>query len=489
MRQAIALLVLLALLGTAGCEDSLRPELPQLQLRIVYPLASDSLFDRDTVGFAGEAVADDVGLIPDDSLWWEEDGIELGRGRLIQHVVRYGARSYTFKARYSGREGSASVDVTVHGSVGRVRWVAPLLGASHDGLAMSPDGVIYARDGSGRVVAIAPDGTSLWHLELPFSLVGGPPAIGPDGTIYYSHYGRVVDEEGGVVAITHAGSIKWIFYTELNAPPGSAHYHIHGSMAVDASGSTYFGTEEYGAPLYGVNPDGSLKWRVEMRPNTYRKFWGSTVLLDDSLAISLEAFGLLVAVHTETGAVVWTDSLPAYSFSDHAPAIGHDGTIYIAKYSTLYALSPLGTEKWRRNLAPWGRGGGPVLGGDRLYLRNSAGGVLVATITGEALLDFGPSGESFDAWLTLGANGVVYVAAKEKLYSYDKAGNLRFAITAPGDSAIFYGGDGPLIGPDGTIYVRTSNGVVAVRDTVGPDPEAAWPTFQGGPMRQGRRAR
>ncbi|NIR43515.1 MAG: hypothetical protein GWN08_05610, partial [Gemmatimonadetes bacterium] len=47
----------------------------------------------------------------------------------------------------------------------------------------------------------------------------------------------------------------------------------------------------------------------------------------------------------------------------------------------------------------------------------------------------------------------------------------------------------PIIAPDGTVYIRIGSlGVFALRDTVGAAADAAWPTYQGGWMRQGRRA-
>jgi hypothetical protein len=48
-------------------------------------------------------------------------------------------------------------------------------------------------------------------------------------------------------------------------------------------------------------------------------------------------------------------------------------------------------------------------------------------------------------------------------------------------------GDSPVIGDDGTVYVRASGvGVMAFRDTVGPSTTAPWPTLQGNFQRTGR---
>jgi hypothetical protein len=125
-------------------------------LRIITPLPSDTLFDTETIFFAGEATPEGFGLLPDGSLWWTEDGIEIGRGRHIQHLASVGRHTFGFHARYGERSDSVLLAASVMTTMGRVLWTAPLAG-SDEGLALSPDGVIYAQDGSA-VVAVGPDG-------------------------------------------------------------------------------------------------------------------------------------------------------------------------------------------------------------------------------------------------------------------------------------------------------------------------------------------
>ncbi|MHC4066661.1 MAG: outer membrane protein assembly factor BamB family protein [Planctomycetota bacterium] len=475
-----------AIMAAASCgDDPTRPpnDLAPLELRIITPLPSDTLFDTETIFFAGEATAEDFGLLPDGSLWWTEDGIEIGRGRHIQHLASVGRHTFGFHARYGERSDSVLLAASVMTTMGRVLWTAPLAG-SDEGLALSPDGVIYAQDGSA-VVAVGPDGELDWRLELSFRLESGPPAVGPDGTVYYGHYDRMEFQPGGVMAIDPTGTIKWTFYAEEHGPPGSTWYHVHGGIAVGPGGSSYFGTDEdYGA-LYGVNPDGSLKWRTETRPDArYTNIWASTMLLGDTLAVVVAEDGMLSAVNTATGAVSWNDNLGWYSWADYVAAEGPQGNLYIARGGALSAYTPAGSLLWRQTLDPYVDAGCPLIGSDRIYLAYSGKPVRVFDLNGNLVTQFGPR-ESPGPSTTLAANGVTYVETDSKLYSFDAQGDLRFATAVP------YGGGyrvGPVVAPDGTVYVRVNSvGVLAIRDTVGPAPDAAWPTYQGGWTRQGRR--
>ncbi len=484
-------LVISAIVAAAACgDDPAQPptDLAPLELRIITPLPSDTLFDADTIFFAGEATAEDVGLLPDGSLWWTEDGIEIGRGRHIKHLASLGRHTFGFHARYRERADSVLMAAPVMTTMGRVLWTVPLAGAAYEkGLALGPSDVVYARN-ANRVIALGPDGQRIWQLDLPFSLVVGPPSVGTDGTVHYSHYGWKMNEEGGVVAIDPAGTIKWIFYTEENSPPGSSYYHIHGGIAVSPDGSTYFGTDEFYGPLYGLNPDGTLKWRVETRPERYHSYiWGSTVLLGDTLAVATTEDGILTAVNTATGAVSWRDSLGYFNQWDYAAAVGPLGNLYVARGWSLSAYTPAGLLLWRQALDPHVAPGSPLIGSDRIYLAHSRGPIRVFDLNGQLITQFGPAESPYPGpSATLAANGVTYVETDSKLYSFDAQGDLRFATAVP------YGNGyrvGPVIASDGTVYVRVNSvGVLAIRDTVGPAPDAAWPTFQGGWTRQGRRA-
>src|SRR5260221_12331708 len=82
-------------------------------------------------------------------------------------------------------------------------------------------------------------GTQLWVYEAG-NPIGGSPALGLDGTVYFSN--------GTLFAITNSGSNRWSF------PLGNA--SGYSSPAVAADGTIYVSS----GSLYAVKADGSQKW-------------------------------------------------------------------------------------------------------------------------------------------------------------------------------------------------------------------------------------
>lgn len=486
-----------AVLGASlasGCDDDpSRPELPPLELEIVFPISGDSAFAGDTLRLVGEAVADDIGLLPDDSLWWSEAQLELGRGRVVEHVISTeGDHTYRFHARYGAREGSTSLELRVRGSgVGTILWTIPLDESGADGLAMSPDGVLYALDRDGHeAVAIAPDGRVLWRSALGAE-ASGPPAVGPDGSLFYGFSYGSTGERGGVMALRGDGSFKWVFETEDFGPPGSDYYHVHAGAAVGDDGTVYFTSEEDDAPVYAVRPDGTLGWRAATYPFGATRLSGYPVLVGDSLVVVFERRNDIVGVGARDGTLRWKAPIHGYisATAQPAAAVGADGTIYVARSDTLVAFGPDGTEVWRATLdhsMSWG--GSPTVGASHIFLGTGAGGVLVLDASGALVSRLGPDWP-YAAAATVAADQVVYVAGPDSLFSYNLEGR-RFAVAVSHSTGFAAAQGGPLVGPDGTVYLRASAvGVIAIRDTVGPAVDEPWPTFMGGPARRGRSQR
>jgi outer membrane protein assembly factor BamB len=73
-----------------------------------------------------------------------------------------------------------------------------------------------------------------------------------------------------------------------------------------------------------------------------------------------------------------------------------------------------------------------------------------------------------------------------ELWAYNLDGTVRFRAATLGASPA---GDSPIVGRDGTVYVRGDNTIVAVWDTLGPDPASPWPGYRGGASRRGTQAR
>jgi outer membrane protein assembly factor BamB len=141
---------------------------------------------------------------------------------------------------------------------------------------IADDGTIYAVSLDDHLYALYPNGTLKWRINTGEG--GTSPTIGQDGTIYCGYTKlRAIDPDDG--------SIKWSFN------PGERRT-IQGSTPCNsADGTIYFGThigETDGGELIAVNPDGTERWRIKV-------------------------------------ATIWTDS---------APAIGEDGTVYIGSWDS-----------------------------------------------------------------------------------------------------------------------------------------------------------
>jgi hypothetical protein len=480
--------VLVLALIVAACEEVVAPEPPPLELEIIAPSAADSLFDGDSVLLVGDARAPDLGPLPDDSLWWTDNGLELGRGRAVKVLLVGAPHLLGWHARYGARSDSVSELLRVVGSgIGRLLWTVPLDSSYVDGASLSPSGVLYALERGGeRLVAISGDGNVLWRADLGAYVYGHPPAIGLDGTIYYGIVYSDDGARGGVVAMAPDGTRKWVFATNDYGPPGNWYYHVHGGIAVGADGTVYFVSEERDAPMYAVAPNGRLKWRTSTRPDGGTRFWTHVTLVGESLAVAVQRNDSVVAVATGDGAVRWKSSLPGFSFDQHTAAVGVDGTVYICKGTTLLAVRPDGREAWRRTI-PFAGPGSPAIAGTRLFLAMSSGGALVYSLAGDSVGSIGRAEGSVTGTVAVGANGVIYIAGADTLFSYGADGVLRFRT--PISRGLYFAADpGPVIGPDGTLYYRGFTALAAIRDTVGPAVGEVWPGFQGGPTRSGRRA-
>ena len=482
-------------MGALTCADPLAPA--PLLIHVVEPASPATVSVLDTVWLLGEATAEDIGLLPEDSVWWALGAVELSRGRGYRSRLPAGVHVASFHGRYGARHDSAQVTVVVVGSgVGAIRWVVPLPNQGDAvGLSQGLDGTLYALDGTQVLTAIGTDGGVRWRTDLPVFAPRLVPSIGPDGTLYLPYW----DPGGGVLAISPSGTVLWDFNIRAQAPPGSAFYHVHGHAAVGADGTVYIASEEDSGAVYAVNPDGSLKWRTRTRTTetSRTRFTGPVTLVGDSLVVSLRRdVGRLrlFALSATDGAVRWNAPLGELGIETPGPAIGLNGTIYVVSSGNGYpappmsAVSPAGDSIWMRpDLLSVNRQGGPTVRGGRMFVPGVDGEVEVSSTTdGTSVTSWGPPlGVERAGSATIGRNGVVYVLGRQALVSYAADGQVRFVLPFPQTLLL---GEAPIVGADGTVYVRvTGFGVVAVGDTVGPAADADWPTFQGNFQRQGRR--
>ncbi len=185
--------------------------------------------------------------------------------------------------------------ITALNTDGTKKWFKQLSYSVMSPPTISTDGTVYFMDHRGELYALFPSGSTKWSYDLSTSVFYESPSIGPDGTLY-------VPAGSGMYAFTPNGDLKWDFQTVSNINP---------FPAIGADGTIYFGNDRPWVDLspnessdkhvYALNTDGSLKWSYE--------FDGDV-------------------------------------FMTSPPAIGSDGTVYVATSDgTIYAFGGSVEEK------------------------------------------------------------------------------------------------------------------------------------------------
>jgi outer membrane protein assembly factor BamB len=244
-------------------------------------------------------------------------------------------------------------------------------------------------------------------------------------------------------------TVKW----QVSHPP-----YINGSADIvyDANGVLYFSISYVGMPatLYALNPDGSERWEQELDApyNAYCPAIG-----DDGTIYVAQESGALYAFN-QAGIEKWRFAgRNNMSFAALVePAIGSDGTIYVTgpKEDTtndtyLYAVNPDGTLRWEHyfdgydaSAAAVGNDGTLYCGSadGRLYAFDPAGVVKWTYDTGQLWNPRTPA---------VGGNGLVYYSnSTQKVYAVGTDGVLAWTYELP--DVIYV----PLaVGPDGSVYV------------------------------------
>ncbi len=237
----------------------------------------------------------------------------------------------------------------------------------------------------GIIYAINPDGTSKWNYTINESNYGnswswGAPAIGPDGTIYFTGVISSYRLTGRLYAINPNGILKW---QKIINPNPSYNTDLRISSVVAKDGSIiitpcYYNYSDHTSVVYVFNPDGSEKWTTII-PHTLVK--GLALASDGTIYVTgwcenvNSIVGILYAIGSD-GSIKWNYTTE-YQLNFN-PVIGSDGTIYFGEGElpdTLYALNSDGTVKWS---LPVQTTTAPVIG--------SSGALYVGIVTTDSIL-------------------------------------------------------------------------------------------------------
>jgi FOG: WD40-like repeat len=241
---------------------------------------------------------------------------------------------------------------------GYFQWPAGMGFKNYASVSILPNGlVVYP--GVGRVDAVGSEGKTVWEypepnppitVDLLLANNGRPPrgnfwlesgiAVSPDGTMYAGAANSTM------VAISPEGVFLWDFKSK----PGSVN---RATPLISIDGTIYFAAGDGG--LYALNADGTQKWAVEIRAPII-----ATPMLAVDGTIYVATGAALVAVSSEGKILA---QVPLDQEADSFPTLGPDGTIYVASLSgkimalagTHGALMNSSWPKFQADLANSGR--------------------------------------------------------------------------------------------------------------------------------------
>ena len=208
---------------------------------------------------------------------------------------------------------------------------------THAGVQAPPaiglDGTIYIGSGDGRFYALAPDGTEKWHFQTG-NTIQGAAALGADGTVY------VNSRDGNLYALSQKGTEKW-HYT-------SGEYYNDMSPVIGPDATIYIGV---GSKIHALDSEGNELWDQEVGVVGSPSGNISVVIGPvGRLYATSGGDGMRMVAFTHEGKRLWSFPFgaPTAMTFPPSPAIGADGTIYIATSdSYLYAINPDGSLKWK----------------------------------------------------------------------------------------------------------------------------------------------
>lgn len=300
----------------SGLSPHLGPGKPELLWQVAYGSYEGScpVVAEDGTIYIGSGATDPYrktklhALRPDGTLLWDfrTNGLEVAPSATIS------PDGTVYVASWVGTGGKGRLYALRPD--GSLRWERPL-GDLVDAPAIAADGTIYALDdgafgGRSQLHALDPDGTVRWEYDMGGLLHQSPPAVGPDGTVYFGASvdmsypnGESYDYRGMLLAIDPEGRARWRFDPrdsagdqDMGQPPAVA---PDGTVYI-LSGDPSTGLGADTGTLYAVGPDGRERWRYRVKGNP-----------------------------------------------QSGPSVGADGTVYFACAGTVYAVHPDGTERWR----------------------------------------------------------------------------------------------------------------------------------------------
>ncbi len=335
---------------------------------------------------------------------------------------------------------------------GRVGWRCELPNETFAAPSVGPDRTIYVLDRDGCLSALSESGSIMWESR-EFDGATGSPVIGPDSVLYLGG-GFAADRHGRL--IWHVESIP-----DLDRMP-----------ALGADRTIHYGRA-------ALNPDGTVQWEFS-QPSRYT---GLAIASDSAICFGARMADTtaLFALNPD-GSVRWRHELEPYSWFG-SPAIGPDGTIYIAVDDAgLHAIDQEGRLKWRFAVEYLDANPVVVSADGTVFCFNCGPDLLYALDPGGALKWRFATKQGIAEAPVVAADGTVYVADHGgAIHALDQNG-VRLWTCETGSPIRT-----PLtLGPDGTVYFADWNGYLVAVGGSSPPSNDGWPMLGHDPQHTGR---
>ena len=348
----------------------------------------------------------------------------------------------------------------------RILWQSPYSGDF--GPTLGKDGAVYLVK-AWSLVALKPDGSKNWEIQTTSIGQGAASAsVGEDGNIYVGTY------NAGLLSISPQGAVNWSFPGASSGAPYTP--------AIGADGTIYFSS---GANLYAVNTNGAQRWSyTAVSPITTSPTIGSDGTIYFGTAASAEVAAKTVAVEP-LGQKLWETPLDTSSLT--ALAIDRDGNIYGRACLTPQGVPQWGIpQEYQEPLTSLSVGwGGEILAyfnsSLSSYSRAAAysplGYQLWETVTSAA--GYPTTAPNQASGFVADADGTIYVTVGSSLQAFwPQNGATRWTLNVGGS---LHGNPDPIMSDSGVIYVTGGNGgnpgadgTYAIQASCGPA-NSGWP--------------
>jgi outer membrane protein assembly factor BamB len=332
------------------------------------------------------------------------------------------------------------------------------------------------------------DARMLWGSALPGEIYYSSPVLSTDAmSVYTGTSTWLTGVHGGpnyFIALNAAtGSESWRFPLGTN--------EVRSTPAVAADGSIYFTAEvrdpvshaAIGDKLFHLSAAGDSLWTYDINPSAVTIDVGQSSPAIGPDGTVYVAGDRLYAI-TSAGTLRWTALGPAFEALRNAPAIGPDGTVYFVYHNiSLTALRPAdGSVIWSTQLGVNDHCfASPAIGADgTIYVCTQPGLVYAVSSSGQILWTFSLASAGFSGTLrsspAVGNDGSIYFginygSPSSAFFAVNPNGSLKWIFEpadlppdVPGDHFDIY--SSPALGTDSAVYFGQELGRVYALNSV-----------------------